>query len=119
MKTKKRFNFRKICYLMLVLSVLGGISMSYCFGNELKENNVKNAKKIVKSSACVGRAYFEEIIKERISGLELLAGKLSNTDEVTEVRCHQHAKILKDILMMFHLWAQTVSDFMATVSIRR
>ena len=42
MKTKKRFNFRKICYLMLVLSVLGGISMSYCFGNELKENNVKN-----------------------------------------------------------------------------
>ena len=41
MKTKKRFNFRKICYLMLVLSVLGGISMSYCFGNELKENNVK------------------------------------------------------------------------------
>lgn len=80
MKTKKRFNFRKICYLMLVLSVLSGISMSYCFGNELKENNVKNAKKIVKSSACVGRAYFEEIIKERISGLELLAGKLSNTD---------------------------------------
>ena len=39
MKTKKRFNFRKICYLMLVLSVLGGISMSYCFGNELKENS--------------------------------------------------------------------------------
>ncbi len=80
MKTKRRFNFRKVCYLMLVLSVLSGISMSYCFGNELKENNVKNAKKIVKSSACVGRSYFEEIIKERITGLELLAGRLSNTD---------------------------------------
>ena len=80
MKTKRRFNFRKVCYLMLVISVLSGISMSYCFGNELKENNVKNAKKIVKSSACVGRAYFEEIIKERITGLELLAGRLSNTD---------------------------------------
>ena len=80
MKTKRRFNFRKVCYLMLVLSVLSGISMSYCFGNELKENNVKNAKKIVKSSACVGRSYFEEIIKERITGLELLAGRLSNTN---------------------------------------
>lgn len=44
MKTKKRFNFRKICYLMLVLSVLGGISMSYCFGNELKENKEETRK---------------------------------------------------------------------------
>lgn len=95
MKTKKRFNFRKICYLMLVLSVLGGISMSYCFGNELKENNVKNAKKIVKSSACVGRAYFEEIIKERISGLELLAGKLSNTDVSNRSEMSSACKNLK------------------------
>ena len=95
MKTKKRFNFRKICYLMLVLSVLGGISMSYCFGNELKENNVKNAKKIVKSSACVGRAYFEEIIKERISGLELLAGKLSNIDVSNRSEMSSACKNLK------------------------
>lgn len=80
MKIKKRFNFRKMCYLMLVFSILSGISMSYCFGNELKENNVKNAKKIVKSSACVGTAYFEEIIKERILGLELLSGLIADTD---------------------------------------
>ena len=55
---KRRINFRRACYFMLILSVLSGIATIYCFGSEMKESAVSNAKKIVNSSAYVGRAYF-------------------------------------------------------------
>lgn len=80
MKTRKRINFRRACYFMLVLSVLSGIATIYCFGNEMRDSAVNNAKKVVNSSACVGRAYFEEIIRERLSGLEVLAGRIAGND---------------------------------------
>ena len=98
---KRRINFRRACYFMLILSVLSGIATIYCFGSEMKESAVSNAKKIVNSSAYVGRAYFEEIIRERVSGLEVLAGRISSTDisdrrEVTSA-CQKLERYFTDI----------------------
>lgn len=98
---KKKMNFKKVCYLMLVLSILSGIATIYCFGNEMKQSAADNAKKIVNSSACVGRSYFEELIKERLSGLEVVAETLVGTDmsnrqKVTSV-CKKLERYFDDI----------------------
>ena len=63
----KMINLKKICYLLLIISVLSGIFTVVCFGRELRGNNVSNIKKVVNSNASIGKAYFEEIFSERIS----------------------------------------------------
>lgn len=80
MKKNKMINLKKICYLLLIISVLSGIFTVVCFGRELRGNNVSNIKKVVNSNACIGKAYFEEIFSERISNMELLAKRISEQD---------------------------------------
>lgn len=46
MKKNKMINLKKICYLLLIISVLSGIFTVVCFGRELRENNVGNVKRL-------------------------------------------------------------------------
>lgn len=80
MKKNKMINLKKICYLLLIISVLSGIFTVVCFGRELRGNNVSNIKKVVNSNASIGKAYFEEIFSERISNMEILAERISEQD---------------------------------------
>lgn len=80
MKKNRTISFKKICYILLIISALCGAVTVFSFANEIKENYVNNEKKIVYSSACVGRAYFEEIFKECTSSLEILAERLAGSD---------------------------------------
>ena len=77
MKKNKMINLKKICYLLLIISVLSGIFTVVCFGRELRGNNVSNIKKVVNSNASIGKAYFEEIFSERISNMEILAERIT------------------------------------------
>lgn len=98
MKMRQKINFRKACCFMLVLSILSGIATVFCFENEIRESNVNNAKKIISSSASVGRAYFEEIVSERISVLEVVAGRLEGADISNR---HEIAATCKKLLKYF------------------
>ena len=103
MKKNKMINLKKICYLLLIISVLSGIFTVVCFGRELRGNNVSNIKKVVNSNACIGKAYFEEIFSERISNMELLAKRISEQDFllVTEENLQPYLKSLMVILMIY------------------
>lgn len=46
MKKNKMINLKKICYLLLIISVLSGIFTVVCFGRELRGNNVSNIKRL-------------------------------------------------------------------------
>lgn len=80
MEKNKRVNLKKLSYVVLLLSVLCGIATVVCFGSELRKNNVSNGKKVVGSSAGIGKAYFEELFKERLTNLEIIADRISETD---------------------------------------
>ena len=80
MKNKKMLRFRKASYLLIILSVISGFIVFICFGNEIGKNSANDRKQRVNNNAYTGKAYFEQIIKERINGLEILAGRLSEMD---------------------------------------
>ena len=80
MRKIRSVDLKKICYILIIVCIMCGTSTVFCFADEMKQSAVKHAKNMVHSSAKVGRSYLEEIFRERVSGLEILAERFANED---------------------------------------